>query len=43
MLCARTNHQDYREFQRAAAASGLRLTEWVRDRLSRAASRDLAA
>jgi hypothetical protein len=43
MLCTRTDPQAYRTFERAAAAVGLRLTDWVRDRLKSAAGRDLAA
>ena len=43
MLCTRTDPQAYRTYERAAAAAGLRLTDWMRDRLSRAAGRDLAA
>jgi hypothetical protein len=43
ILCARTDLGSYRSFRRAADAAGMKLTDWVRDRLERAAKRDLAS
>jgi hypothetical protein len=43
VLCARTDLESYRIFRAAADASGMSMTEWIRDRLRRAAERDLAA
>jgi hypothetical protein len=35
--------QSYRTYRRAAAAAGMTLTDWVRERLREAADRELAA
>jgi hypothetical protein len=43
ILCTRIDERSYRVCLRAAKAAGLRLTDWIRDRLSRAAKRDLTA
>jgi hypothetical protein len=42
-MCARTDQRSFRSYQRAAQATGMRLTDWIRDRLNAAADRDLAA
>jgi len=40
-LCARTDRRSYRRFRRAAQIAGMRLTDWIRDRLLAAAEKDL--
>ena len=41
ILCARTDLGNYRTFRKAADVAGMKLTDWIRDRLERAAKRDL--
>jgi hypothetical protein len=42
-LCARTDVRSYRQYRRAAQVSGMRFTDWIRERLRAAAEQDLAA
>jgi len=41
MICARTDQTTYRDLRRAADSAGLRLTDWIRTRLTQAARREL--
>ena len=43
MMCVRTELEAYRTFRNAARAQGLKLPDWIRQRLAASAQRDLAA